>query len=63
MKLELTINLDGNAFADDDEVPRLLKRAAKAYRDGVHTGKIYDSNGNLVGHFEVIDDEPVRRHA
>ena len=54
-KLTLSINGDNDAFFKnpDGEYARLLEQAAKMVRQGKTNGRLVDSNGNVVGKYEV----------
>lgn len=52
---KLTIEMGNEAFADDpnEELARLLERAAKRLRDGYAEDTLRDANGNTVGKWSV----------
>jgi len=60
MKLTIEINLDNAAFEDDpDELSRILRRFEKEHIDTLwdfrDSGRLFDINGNAVGHWEITD--------
>jgi hypothetical protein len=52
---KLEIATDNAAFEDDieGELYNILKDTANAVFDGVTSGKIQDSDGNIVGNFKL----------
>ena len=57
MELVIRINLDNAAFHEDmeSELKRIGENIASDVADGETGGNIRDSNGNRVGHFEVLE--------
>lgn len=55
MALNITIETDNAAFADDlfGELARALKIVAGKIQSGQDAGSIWDSNGNRVGEFDI----------
>ena len=49
MRLTVTINCENEAFEDEQELGRLLRRIADKLDRGYGGGSIMDSNGNRVG--------------
>lgn len=59
MNIQITINCDNAAFGDTPEVEinRILQNLAEDVRFGnLEDQKLMDSNGNCVGHFELIEE-------
>lgn len=58
----LSVKMDNAAFVDDGpgyELGRILQELAERLGDGPlppATGKLYDYNGNSVGHWEVTGE-------
>ena len=62
MKAKIEINLDNDAFQPSagPELARILRNLAQDlddYPDAFGIG-VMDVNGNTVGNFEIVDDEP-----
>ena len=57
MELIIRINLDNAAMQDniEYELKRIGENIASDVADGETGGNIRDSNGNRVGHFEVLE--------
>ena len=57
MELVIRINLDNAAFHEnmESELKRIGENMASDVADGETGGNIRDSNGNRVGHFEVLE--------
>lgn len=51
MNFTIEINTENDSFADENELPKLLRRVAERVANGESYGKIIDSNGNTVGKF------------
>ncbi len=57
MKVSIEINCDNAAFEDDraGEISRILKDLSKQFEEQTNPyKKIYDVNGNPVGHCDII---------
>lgn len=52
---KLSIATGNAAFADPDELPRLLAEVADRVRGGEWSGTVRDTNGNRVGDYVVTD--------
>ena len=62
-QLQITIDLDNDAFADDSEIGRILGRITSRIADDDynlnHWTNVHDANGNPVGKFKVdVEAEP-----
>mgnify|MGYP001560852723 CR=1 FL=1 len=60
MKAIIEISMDNAAFQDSTELPRILKDLAErlAQRESFEDGDmdtVFDTNGNRVGTFKIID--------
>lgn len=58
-KFILEIETDNDTFADgnlEEEVARILRKAAAAVEDGIAWCHLYDINGNRVGSYSIDDD-------
>lgn len=62
MTLVLKIEATNAAFGDGDEgergdeLSRILRQAAKHLEEGYTSGICFDSNGNRVGQFDLVED-------
>lgn len=63
MKFVLEFTCDGAAFYDEEgdlrniEVACIVDSVAQRLFAGQLEGSVMDSNGNRVGHYEVVEDE------
>jgi hypothetical protein len=58
MNLKININLDNEAFEDQEgEISRILRQLAEkiSYDGRIDGGKIMDVNGNSVGTWEITE--------
>ncbi len=54
MRMKMEINAENAAFENiHTELARILLKVSYQVGDGDISGKIMDSNGNSVGHFEI----------
>lgn len=58
-RVDLTIETSNAAFDESPgcEVARILRKLANAIEDGKEPEKIYDYNGNVVGHFNTFYED------
>ena len=62
MKARIEIDMDGAAFDGTDcgrELARVLRSIASAAMGGIHETlelRLRDSNGNICGRFEIVDE-------
>lgn len=58
MKINIEINMDNAAFEDEGEVKRIIGGMVQKMDDIVRAGdggKLRDSNGNVVGQWDVTE--------
>lgn len=70
MELNITINLDNDAFDSgfdivspleiSDCLIQVINNIVRLFYPPHTEGKIRDSNGNIVGQFEITNDEPTK---
>ena len=56
-QFSMTVNLNNDAFQNDQELARIIAEVSKKVGDGFLDGSLRDINGHTVGSFSVELDE------
>ena len=56
MYLAIRIEMDNDAFEDPNEPGHILNRIGFRLMSGETSGVCFDSNGNLTGRFEIVEE-------